>query len=129
MATELFKKTMAKSSVKPTIFIGQLRFSVEVAQLAHWQTTGGWEHNAMELYYEALPKLIDTLTECYFGSIGKREPIKVPSAEYINPKAHITQMRSYVQSNRTCFEESHFQNIIDEIVTLIDQTLYRLSLS
>jgi len=128
MATELFKKTMAKSSVKPEIFIGQLRFSVEVAQLAHWQTTSGWEHKAMEIYYSELPGHIDTLVESYFGSIGKRIPIKVPAAEYINPKAHITQMRNYVDSNRDCFVGSHFQNIIDEIMTLIDQTAYRLTL-
>ena len=108
--------------VKPAVFIGQLRFSVEVAQLAHW------EHKAMEIYYSDLPGFIDTLVESYFGSIGRREPIKVPAAEYINPKAHLTQMRGYIESNRDAFVGSHFQNIIDEIMTLIDQTLYRLTL-
>lgn len=129
MATELFKKTMAKSSVKPEIFFGVLFHSRDCMHLTHLQTTSYAEHTALSKYYDGILDLTDSLIETYFGSVGKRVSIKIPQSEYINAQAHLKQLYSYIESNRSIFEESHIQNIIDEICALINKTQYLLTLS
>ena len=129
MATELFKKTMAKSSVKPEIFFGVLFHSRDCMHLTHLQTTSYAEHKALNGYYDGILDLTDSLIETYFGASGKRVSIKIPQSEYINAQAHLKQLYSYIESNRSIFEESHLQNIIDEICALINKTQYLLTLS
>jgi hypothetical protein len=129
MATELFKKTMAKSSVKPEIFFGVLFHSRDCMHLTHLQTTSYAEHKALNKYYDGILDLTDSLIETYFGASGKRVSIKIPQSEYINAQAHLKQLYSYIESNRNIFEESHIQNIIDEICALINKTQYLLTLS
>lgn len=118
--SEIFKQL----PVKPVIFIGQLLWSATVARLVHFNTTSYSEHKNAEMYEESLRDHLDSLTEQYFGQLGRREQIKVPQAEYIHFPAHLKQMKSYVESNREAFRGSHLQNIIDEIVSAIDKSQY-----
>jgi hypothetical protein len=129
MANELFKKTMAKSSVKPEVFFGVLFHSRDCMHLTHLQTTSYAEHVALNGYYDGLLDLTDKLIETYFGVIGKKLSIKIPQSEFINAQAHLKQLCSYIESNRSLFEESQIQNIIDEICALINKTQYMLTLS
>ena len=120
---------MAKSSVKPEIFFGVLFHSRDCMHLTHLQTMSFAEHKALNEYYDGILGLTDELIETYFGLIGKRLGIKIPQAEYINSQAHLKQLYSYIESNRDIFEQSHIQNIIDEICALINKTQYLLTLS
>jgi hypothetical protein len=129
MANELFKKTIAKSSVKPEVFFGVLFHSRDCMHLTHLQTLSYAEHKALNKYYDGILDLTDTLIETYFGLSGKRASIKIPQSEFINAQAHLKQLYSYIESNRGIFEESQLQNIIDEICALINQTQYLLTLS
>jgi hypothetical protein len=97
--------------------------------LTHLQTTSYAEHVALNGYYDGLLDLTDKLVETYFGIIGKKLSIKIPQSEFINAQAHLKQLCSYIESNRTLFEESQIQNIIDEICALINKTQYMLTLS
>jgi hypothetical protein len=129
MATEIFKKTMAKSFVKPEVFFGVLFHSRDCMHLTHLQTTSYAEHKALNKYYEGILDLTDNLIETYFGIAGKRVSIKIPQSEFINAQAHLKQLYSYIESNRGIFEESQLQNIVDEICALINKTQYLLTLS
>jgi hypothetical protein len=126
---KIFEKTIAKSSVKPEVFFGVLFHSRDCMHLTHLQTTSYAEHKALEGYYTELLDLTDSLIETYFGCIGKRLSIKIPQSEYINSQAHLKQIYSYIESNRSIFEESQLQNIVDEICTLIEKTQYLLTFS
>jgi hypothetical protein len=97
--------------------------------LTHLQTLSYAEHKALNEYYDGILGLTDELIETYFGSVGKRVSIKIPQSEFINSQAHLKQLYSYIESNRNIFEESHLQNIIDEICALINKTQYLLTLS
>jgi hypothetical protein len=129
MATEIFKKTISKSFVKPEVFFGVLFHSRDCMHLTHLQTLSYAEHKALNKYYEGILDLTDNLIETYFGLTGKKSSIKIPQSEFINAQAHLKQLYSYIESNRGIFEESQLQNIVDEICALINKTQYLLTLS
>ena len=119
------------TTVKPELVIGQLFHSRDVIHIVHLQTTSYAEHKALNNYYDTLLDLVDGLLESYMGTLGKRVNFKIPSSEYVNPKQHLTQLKQYVMKHRNVFgeENTHLQNIIDEIIALITKTLYLLTLS
>jgi len=119
------------TTVKPELLIGQLFHSRDVMHIVHLQTTSYAEHKALNEYYDNLLDLVDGLLESYMGTVGKRVNFKIPASEYVNPKQHLTQLKQYVMKHRTVFgeENTHLQNIIDEIIALITKTLYLLTLS
>jgi hypothetical protein len=119
------------TTIKPEIFIGQLFQSRDIVHLTHLQTVSLGEHQALKKYYDEILDLIDDLVETYFGTVGKRINIKIPASEYMNSRAHLTYMRDYVFKHRGVLglDNTHLQNIIDEIIALIAHVLYLLTLS
>jgi hypothetical protein len=119
------------TTVKPELVIGQLFQSRDTIHIAHLQTVNYAEHKALNKYYDSLLDLTDGLLETYFGTIGKRINIKIPASEYVNPQQHLKQLMEYVKKHRGVFgmENTHIQNIVDEILALIAKTLYLLTLS
>jgi hypothetical protein len=119
------------TTIKPEIFIGQLFQSRDIIHLTHLQTVNYAEHKALNSYYDGILGFTDTLTETYFGTIGKRINIKIPASEYMNSRAHLTYMKDYIFKHRGVLgmENTNIQNIIDEIIGLITETLYLLTLS
>jgi hypothetical protein len=119
------------TTVKPELVIGQLFQSRDTIHIAHLQTVNYAEHKALNKYYNSLLDLTDDLLETYFGTIGKRINIKIPASEYVNPQQHLKQLMEYVKKHRGVFgmENTHIQNIVDEILALISKTLYLLTLS
>jgi hypothetical protein len=119
------------TTIKPELVLGQLFQSRDIMHLTHLGTTSYAEHQALKLAYEGLLDLLDDLIESYFGTTGKRLNIKIPASEYVNAKAHITYIKDYVMKHRGVFgkDNTHLQNIIDEIIALYSKTLYLLSLT
>jgi hypothetical protein len=131
MITPKMKEKELFTTIKPEIFLGQLFQSRDIMHLTHLATVGLGEHKALNFYYDGILDLTDKLIETYFGTIGKRLNIKIPASEYMNSKAHLTYMKDYIFKHRGVLgmENTHLQNIIDEIIGLITQTLYLLTLS
>jgi hypothetical protein len=119
------------TTVKPEIVIGQLFQSRDIIHIAHLQTTSFSEHKALDGYYTEIIDLIDDIIESYFGTIGKRLNFKIPASEYMNAKTHLIYMKDYMMKHRGVFgmENTHLQNSIDEVITLITSTLYQLTLT
>ena len=118
------------TTIKPEIVLGQLFQSRDIMHLTHLGTTSYAEHKALNNAYEELLDLIDDLIESYYGTTGKRLNIKIPASEYVNARAHITYIKDYIMKHRTVFgkDNTHLQNIIDEIIALYSKTLYLLTL-
>jgi hypothetical protein len=119
------------TTVKPEIVIGQLFQSRDIIHIAHLQTTSFSEHKALDGYYTEIIDLIDDIIESYFGTIGKRLNFKIPASEYMNAKTHLIYMKDYMMKHRGVFgmENTHLQNSIDEVLSLITSTLYQLTLT
>jgi DNA-binding ferritin-like protein len=105
------------------------------AHIFHWQTTGPGSyaaHIALELYYDALPGMIDTLVETYQGKYGIVTGYSPAESFSDYEKSTVTKYfkalsvfmnRAY---NKVSKEDTNLLNQLDTFKDLIDQTLYRL---
>lgn len=111
----------------PGKFIGTLFQSRDAMHIAHLQTTSFAEHKALNGYYDGILELTDTFTETYFGRF-KRVEIIIPEAKNMDAISHLKEMQSTIDSERNNYP-SELQNILDEMLGLINKTLYLLTLN
>lgn len=109
-------------------FIGLLFQSRDMMHLQHLQTTSFAEHKALGSYYEGILELTDSFTEKYFGR-NKRIPITIPESKATDPVAHLKSMQKLIEGeadseNYPC----DLENILDEMLGLVNETLYLLTL-
>jgi len=129
ISIEIEKSEEKKETSYAPQFLGYL-FSVrDQAHLAHLRVSGIGAfsaHMALGEFYSGLTEFIDELTEVYQGMYGII-PITIPGSTYVDGLTLVKGCREYIDQNRMKFcDESHIQNIIDEIVALIDRTIYKL---
>jgi hypothetical protein len=110
----------------PNKFIGLLFHSRDVMHIAHLQTTSFAEHKALGAYYDGILDLTDKFTEVYFGRF-KRVEIVIPEAKIMPAVEHMKEMQSLIDGERANYP-SELQNIMDEMVALVNKTLYLLTL-
>jgi hypothetical protein len=111
----------------PGKFIGTLFHSRDAMHIAHLQTTSYAEHKALNGYYDGILDLTDTFIEAYFGRF-KRVEIVIPEAKIMDAISHLKELQSIVDTERNNYP-SELQNIMDEVLSLIDKTLYLLTLN
>jgi hypothetical protein len=110
----------------PNKFIGLLFHSRDVMHIAHLQTTSFAEHKALGAYYDGILDLTDKFTEVYFGRF-KRVEIVIPEAKIMPAVEHMKEMQMLIDGERNNYP-SELQNIMDEMVALVNKTLYLLTL-
>ena len=111
-------------------FVSKLLYSRNIAHIAHLRTKSFAEHKALGEYYEGILDLADSIAETHMGTTGTTMSLKIPAAEYMPPASHLSQMKAYIEATRDqVSSESHIQNMIDEIVSLVTKTQYLLTLS
>jgi len=108
-------------------FIAALLHSSTVTHFMHLSTDSYSEHKALGKYYVEIIDLADDFAEAYQG---KYEKIKKYPEEFHNaknPVKYLESLSEFVKEARKDLpQDSELQNIIDEIASLIDKTLYRL---
>lgn len=108
-------------------FVLTLLHSVTSAHVLHLLTKSYAMHKALQEFYLSIGDLADDLAEGYQGKYGLIEGYpdgwKAPS----NPVEYIVSLAEYVEAHRyDDFEDTFLQNIIDEMLSLIYSTLYKL---
>ena len=111
-------------------FVGTLFLARDVAHSVHLNTRSFAKHTALNEFYDAIVDLADKFAEAYQGRHGMIGPITLMSAkktgnilEFLQDSlADIEKMRYEVCDK----SDSPLQNIIDEIVGLYLQVLYKL---
>jgi hypothetical protein len=117
---------------KFTYFISTLLESRNQAKVYHWQVLeeGSYAaHKALDEYQDGIEDLIDTLVESYQGRFGIVRGFKQPMTirEDNDPIPYFEALRKYVEINKYNFTQtSYIQNQVDEIMSLIESTLYKL---
>lgn len=101
------------------------------AHRAHITTVFWSRHEGLGSFYEDLPGLLDTFVESYIGRTGMvmkdGDLPPLPPTGETNPIKLIEDYRTWVDVNRAKVSSaSEIQNLIDEILTLCNQTLYKL---
>jgi hypothetical protein len=116
-------------------FVSKLFESREMAHMYHLKVTGDMgslgKHEAMQGYYEGILESIDDLVEIYQGQyilIKNYDVIDTSDSNTKDTIEYFTELGDFIKSERKCFnaEDTHYFNIIDDILVLIYKTLYKL---
>ena len=120
----------------PSQFFSKLFESREMAHVYHLSVKGDMgsyaAHVALGVYYEGILEFIDDLIEIYQGQYGLVENFEVidtSSTKSKDPIEYFEELVSFVKSTRNTSlsaEDTHLQNIVDEVIALIYKTLYKL---
>lgn len=115
---------MEKQAAK---FALELLNAATVAHILHLQSRSYAQHMALGEFYEALPELVDSVVEAYQGKYGIIESypqvsLKMPK----DPLGFVQELSSFVATYRDFCEDSEIQNLIDEVASQIDSTMYKL---
>jgi hypothetical protein len=110
-------------------FIAFLFMSRDYGHRAHLRSQSYAQHMALNSFYDDLADLIDKLTECYQGRYGL---IDIPVVELdlqqdpiVALEAHLAMVEG-VRSTAVPTSDTPINNIIDEVVAIYLQTLYKL---
>lgn len=97
------------------------------AHMLHLKTRSYAAHMALGSFYDELVDLVDSFAEAYQGRYGLLNYPDVPFKQEADAIMMLKTTRRYIDDNRLgMVPDSELQNIIDEIVALIDSTLYKL---
>lgn len=125
---------MKKATPEAAEFLAVLLHGVTATHMLHLLCKGPGsyaKHVALGELYEGLEDFADSLAEAYFGCASLIEEYpgtKFPSfTTKSNAENYVEQLYEYVEEKREKMgDESHIQNIVDEICSLISSTLYKL---
>lgn len=111
-------------------FIAKLLHAATSIHMHHLTVEGPGshaKHTALGMY-DDLVKAADGLAESWMGCTGGKLTFKSGSFEMgSDPVAEVKKVYEYVESNRAMMgAESHIQNDIDGICTLLSTTIYKL---
>ncbi len=116
--------------MKPADFVGMLFLARDVTHSVHLNTRSYAKHVALQGFYEGVVGLADDFAEAYQGRHGLIGPITLMSAKKTSNVVEFLQDQlAEIEANRYKFcekDETSIQNIIDEIVSLYESTLYKL---
>ena len=123
-----------KDMSNPVKLFSKLFESREMAHIYHLQVNGDGSHAshvALNTYYEDILELIDTLIETYSGQYGIVDGYDIIDTNSTRTKdkvAYFEDLVEFVKYARKAIsaEDTHLQNVIDEVVGLIYRTLYKL---
>ena len=110
--------------------VSKLRFSVEQTQVYHWQSQSYSEHIALNEYYDGIPDIVDGIVESYQGKYGIQKGYKLFEVrDYSTPEEVINFLKKLdedVEMLRQSIKETYIQNQIDNVLQLIETTVYKL---
>lgn len=119
----------------PGKFFSKLFESREMAHIYHLQVNGDMgshaKHTALGDYYDGVLGLIDSIIEAFQGQYGIVEEYDVIDTSETRSKdtiEYFNELARFIKEERKCInlEDTHLHSIIDDIVVLIYQTLYKL---
>jgi len=114
----------------PELFATLLN-SATVAHILHLQADTYSKHKALNKLYDELPELTDDMIEAYQGKYGIVSNYPAQSVTTPSDCIEFAQgLRKFVADNRyvaLSSQDTELQNITDNIVELLDSTIYKLT--
>jgi DNA-binding ferritin-like protein len=113
--------------------ISKLLTSRNQVQIFHWQVikTGSYAaHKAYKDYYSGIVGIMDDLVESYQGKYGIIENYKCDGVSQFesveNTINYFEELSNSVENLRKDVKDSYLDNQIDNVIQLIQSTLYKL---
>ena len=108
-------------------FILTLLHSATNAHLMHFQTKSFSVHKTLNEFYDEIVGLVDDYTEAYQGCYGVIEEYANGYHPVEEPVKYFKSLKQFVETFRKELpDRTSLQNIIDEIDSLILETIYKL---
>jgi len=121
---------------EPAKFVSKIFEARQMAHVYHLQVKGDMgshaAHVALNEFYDELLELLDELIETYTGQyniIEDYETIDTSTTKSLDKIEYFIELNEFIkQTRKVAFleEDTHLQNIIDEIVALTYRLLYKL---
>jgi hypothetical protein len=120
----------------PVKFFSKLFEARQMAHIFHLQVKAemgsGWEHDALNTFYDGILEFTDELIETYQGQYGiveGYETIDTSATGQMKSLEYIKQTVDFIRTERKSIkeEDTHLHNVIDEIVALFYKTIYKLT--
>jgi hypothetical protein len=108
-------------------FVLMLLHAITNTHILHWQTRSFSMHSSLGNFYDTLQDLVDAYVEAYQGKYGIINNFMVDYDAPLEPIAELTMLKNQVKARRAKLpQDSELQNLVDEIASEIDSTLYKL---
>ena len=108
-------------------YFGTLQQSVIETWREHLKTSNYDVHVILNDFYEDMPEKVDALIEAWMAINGKVEEYKnVFEPHDVEPKEYLNQLRKFIKDGRSLMGESELESLVDDILGLVDSTLYKL---
>ena len=106
---------------------GTLQQSMVETWRSHLKTSKYSEHIALDEYYNAIVDLVDALVENWMGTHDKVEDyVNLLTDEEYESIQYLEALREIVIEGRDLMDSSELESNVDDILGLIDRTLYKL---
>lgn len=121
-------ESITEGSIMVEEFVSGLLHSVTITHIYHLKSPSYSQHMALGSFYEGMGDLVDGLIEAYQGKYGLIEDYVMDAGEHSDyPLEYMIGLSDFVAQGRKDFpQDSELQNMIDEIASLIDSTIYKL---
>ena len=80
----------------------------------------------MGSFYEDIIPIIDEFLESFMGRYGIPDAFPPVTEKNYDPLTILGNLTKWIDVNRAAFPNSELQNIIDEMLTLINRTGYKV---
>lgn len=109
-------------------YIATLLHGVTMAHMHHLMASSYAKHMALGDLYDDLNDKTDALAEAYMGCTGQKLTFTGGSVTLAaDPIADVQALYEYAERQRAAMgDESHVQNIVDEVCSVIASALYKL---
>ena len=108
---------------------GTLQQSVVATWRKHLRTHKYSKHEALNDFYEEMPDKVDALIEAWMGVNGKKVKSfdNIVKSKNMGTLAYLKELRKVVKDGYPLMNgEKELEAILDDIVELIDSTLYKV---
>lgn len=113
-------------------YIAGLLAGVTMAHMHHFTVSGPGayaKHMALGSLYEDLQGNVDELAEAFMGCTGQALKFSAASVSVgPDPVADVRALYAFAEGKRAAMgDESHIQNLVDEVCSTISTALYKLT--
>ena len=107
-------------------FFGTLQTSVTVEWRKHLQSGRYSEHNILDDFYKDMPEKIDALIEAWQADNDIVEDYKNVLDEDLDALQYMEALKQHTLDGRELMTSPELESLCDDILSLIDSTIYKL---
>lgn len=107
-------------------FFGTLQEAITVEWRKHLQTGKYSKHMALDEFYKEMPEKIDALIEAWQADNDLVKDYKNVLDENLDALTYMQTLKDVVKEGRDLMGSSELESLVDDILALIDSTIYKL---